>query len=110
MMDLAFVIEEEGIQIPLHRKIGGQYNADGLWVNETTQDTTIVAVVQPAKGAQLLDLPEGERADARYFLWTPATLALDDVVNYGDANYRVSFVWPRPDGGFTRAAVGLIGG
>lgn len=108
IVDLGPVIDAEGVFVSLKQKSGGSYNADGDWASEIVTSSTIVAVIQPAMGTKLLDLPEGEREQAKYFLWTRSSLALDDVVNYGGSDYRVSFVWPRPEGGFIRAALGLM--
>lgn len=106
MFDLGFVVDAEAVPVTL-RTQGGDYDAGGKWVPTTAVDTTILATVQPTGGKQLLDLPEGLRSEAKYALWTRSALALDDVVIYGGANYRVIFAWPRPEGGFYKVALGL---
>lgn len=109
MIDLGeYAVDPEAVSVMFRRKSGGAYNDDGDWVGEVLTDTVGLATVQPAMGRKLEDLPEGERNEAKYFLWTREALALDDVVIYGGEQLRVIFVWPRPDGGFTRAALGRL--
>ena len=109
MIDLGDIIDAEAISVSLERKTGGSYNDDGEWQGEVIAPETIRAVLQPATGRQLQDLPEGERTDARFFLWTRSALVSDDVIVYGGERYRIVFDWPRPEGGFTKAAIGKIG-
>ena len=108
IIDLGEVIDAEGVFMNYTSPESGSYNLDGEWVGVAGAAEQIIGVIQPAKGRQLLDMPEGVRAEARFFLWTRKSVALRGIVNYGGANYKVVFVWPRPDGGFTRAAVGLM--
>lgn len=107
MMDLSFVIAFQKQQnVTLLSKSGGRYNQDGEWVDEATTETAITAAIQPATGNKLLDLPEGERSEAEFFLWTKTPLVVDDLIVYNGDRHRIIFVWVRPDGGFTRAVVG----
>lgn len=109
MIDLGEVIDAEAnADLTLRRKSGGSYNDAGRWVNEILTDVPARAVVQPATGQKLMDLPEGDRNEARFFLWMREALALDDIVVYAGQSYRTVFVWPRPEGGYTRAAIGLM--
>ena len=106
---LADIVLEEAVPISLRRKSGGGYDVNGEWTGEVETVSTIQATIQPVTNANaLLSLPEGEREDVRYFLWTTEALALDDVVTYGGDDYRISRLWVRPEGGFTKAAVGLL--
>lgn len=109
MIDLGFVIEDEtNAEIEIWRKSGGSYNDAGRWVGEnTTKQPGVKVVIQPATGQKLMDLPEGNRDEARFFLWTLEALATDDVVVYRGRQYRVVFVWERNEGAYTRAAIGL---
>jgi len=106
MIDLADAIEAEAVPIQILRKSGGSYDSKGLWVGEQRTPENATAVVQPATGSKLLDLPEGERFEAQFFLWTRSALTLDDVVIHDGKEHRILFVWPRPEGGFTRAVLG----
>ncbi len=106
-MDLGFVIEAEAVPITLSRKGGGSY-VSGKWVASADLTTPTTGTIQPTTGRQLAGMPEGVRSEARYVLWTRSALALDDVVIYGGANHRVIWMWPRPEGGFNRAALGLL--
>lgn len=108
LVDLWEVIEPEAVTVQIERKTGGGYNDDGEWTGEVITPTDIQAVVQPATGAKLNDLPEGERASAEYFLWSNEALVLDDVIIYGGSRYRITSVWPRPEGGFYRAVLGKM--
>lgn len=108
ILDLGPIIDQEAVSVTLRSKSGGAWNDDGEWAGETTADTAILAVVQPATGQKLQDLPEGERNDAEFFLWTRSDLALDDLILYAGKTHRVIHRWPRPEGGFTRAAIGRL--
>lgn len=108
MIDLGLLaVEEESVPVTVFAKVAGSYDADGDYVPASPTEVIINAAIQPTSGRQLLDLPEGIRAEARYMLWSRSALALDDVVLYGGSRYRVIFLWPRPDGGYTKAALGL---
>lgn len=102
------VIDPEAQQVIWRTKSGaGAYDDGGNWQDAPfAPDQLINAVVQPAAGTALRDLPEGERKEAQYFLWTQSAVALDDIVIYGGNEYRIVFIWPRPEGGYTRAAMG----
>ena len=106
MIDVAEAIDGEAGPVQILRKSGGTYSGKGKWVGEVATPEPAMAVVQPATGAKLLDLPEGERSEAQFFIWSRSDLTLDDVVVYGGKNYRILFAWPRPEGGFTRAVLG----
>lgn len=87
----------------------GSYNDDGEWVPGSSVSTTIKAVVQPVKGNQLMDLPEGIRTEAGWIAWSRADIAVDDRIANNGVTYRVLFVWPRDqDGDFYRAALGKV--
>jgi hypothetical protein len=92
----------------LSRQVGGSYNDGGVWVPASPVVSAIDAMIQPARGVQLIDLPEGIRAEAGFFLWTRSALTVGDRITHSGAIYRVLFVWLRADGGFTRAALGLL--
>lgn len=106
MMDLGWVVDAEAVPIALEQQIGA-YNADGKWVISGNQLVATQGTVQPATGRQLMDLPEGVHTEARFLLWTRSVLAEGDIVGYAGARYRVVFLWPRPEGSFYRAALGL---
>ena len=106
MIDLGPTIEALAGPIQILRKSGGSYDSQGKWVGELSTPEAATAVVQPATGSKLLDLPEGERFEAQFFLWTRSPVTLDDMVVYDGKKHRILFVWPRPDGGFSRAVLG----
>lgn len=108
-MDISFVIEAEAnATVSIERKAGGAY-VSGKWVPAApTIEADVRVVLQPTSGRELRDLPEGLRVEAKYSLWLQGTVALDDVVIYGGKRYRVIFLWERPEGSFTKAALGLV--
>jgi len=109
-MDISFVIEAEAnATVSIERKTGGAYNSGGKWVPSapTVQDGVAV-VIQPTSGRELRDLPEGLRIEAKYSLWSQGPVALDDVIVYAGRRHRVIFLWERPEGTFTKSALGLI--
>lgn len=107
MLDLGFVIDAEAVPISI-MSTGGGYDADGIWQPAAPVTTATRGTIQPANGRQLMDMPEGVRTEARYLLWTRSALAEGDTVLYGIMRYRVVFLWPRPEGSFYRAALGLM--
>ncbi|MCZ7974363.1 hypothetical protein O9X80_07655 [Agrobacterium salinitolerans] len=91
------------------RLAAGGYNDDGEWVDGVPTPADIKAVVQPVKGAQLMDMPEGIRTEAGWIIWSRSDIALDDRITSNGINYRVLFVWDRDqDGEFYRAALGRL--
>lgn len=109
MIDVAIAIDGESR--PLQRGIkSGEWSEPygGVWLPDAVTWTDIRGAIQPAKGVQLMDLPEGLRQEARWLVWSRAELLLDDLIKDGAISYRVMFIWPRREGGFTRAAAGLL--
>jgi len=101
-------IDRRAIPVQITRRAAGAYNADGEFIEGASSTDTIRAAIQPASGRQLMDLPEGIRTEARWLLWSRSDLSLDDRITAQGLTYRIMFVWPRLDGGFTRAALGLL--
>lgn len=108
MIDVAIAIDGEAVNVSLMRLAAGDYDADGNWIDGTSTTSTIRAAIQPASGRQLMDLPDGIRNEARWLVWSRSELRLDDTIGHGGSNYRVMHVWPRMEGGFHRAALGLL--
>lgn len=104
---LNLAILAEAVEVG-HVVTGGAYGTDGKWVASHSEPAPIMATVQPASGRQLMDMPEGLRTEARYFLWSGAALLVDDVVIYVGQRYKVIYTWPRRGDSFTRAALGLM--
>lgn len=87
----------------------GSYVTGGIWVPENAEPVPIKAVVQPASGNQLMDVPEGIRTEARWLAWSRSELLVDDTVTVSSVSYRVLYAWPRTlDGQFHRAALGRL--
>lgn len=108
MIDVALAIDGEAVNVSLKRNAAGHYDQNGKWIPGVPSTSTIRAAIQPASGRQLEDLPDGIRNEARWLVWSRAEIRLDDVITHGTSSYRVMFVWPRADGGFHRAALGLL--
>jgi hypothetical protein len=106
MIDVAIAIDGEAKNVTLTTRAAGSYDADGNWVAGTATATTIRAAIFPASGNALKDMPEGIRTEAGWLLWTRSAVAVDDLITDGSIIYRVLFAWPRPEGGFYRAALG----
>jgi len=98
----------EAIQVTWERYAGGSYTADGRWVKDNKTSSTIRAAVQPAQGRALQDVEEGVRDKTQYFLWTEHKVANGDVIVYDGKPHRIVQTWPRPQDGFTKAAMGLM--
>lgn len=109
MIDVAIAIDGEAVNVSLTREgAGGYWNDDGDRVPGGPSTSTIRAAIQPASGRQLEDLPDGIRNEARWLVWSRAEIRLDDVITHAGSGYRVMHIWPRLDGGFWRAAAGLL--
>lgn len=114
MIDVAIAIDGEAVNVTLTRDAPGHYDQTpgsstfGNWIKGAPAASTIRAAIQPASGRQLMDLPDGIRNEARWLVWSRSEIRLDDVIGHGGSNYRVMHVWPRMEGGFHRAALGLL--
>jgi len=108
MINVALAIDGEAVNVSLKREAAGHYDGDGNWVPGSATTSTIRAAIQPASGRQLEDLPDGIRNEARWLVWSRAEIRLDDVITHAGSGYRVMHVWPRMDGGFWRAAAGML--
>lgn len=107
MINLWDHIKAEAVPVTWTPKGEGDYNSDGDFVPASTVATSILAVVQPATGNKLTDLPEGIRTEAQYLLWTDQPVDEDDEITHSDTTYRILYLWPRSaEGGFRRAAMG----
>lgn len=105
----ANAIDRRAWAVTRTRATEGAYNDDGEWVPGSSVSTTIKAVVQPVKGNQLMDMPEGIRTEAGWIAWSRSNMAVDDRITNKGVIYRVLFVWPRDqDGAFYRAALGKV--
>ena len=108
MIDVAVAIDGEAVNVTLTRAGPGGYNDDGEWVEGAPTTITIRAAIQPARGNQLMDVPEGMRTEARWLLWSRSEVKVDDTITAGGISYRVMHLWPRMEGGFYRAAIGRL--
>lgn len=106
MIDVAIAIDGEAVTVSRTRRAAGSYTDTGDWVDGAATSSNIRAAIQPVKGNQLMDMPEGIRTEAGWMLWSRSEVALNDVISSKSITYRVIFVWPRDEGLFWRAALG----
>lgn len=110
-MDVAFAIDSEAVDVVRHgiAAADGAYDDEtGKWVPGVAVDSTIAATIQPATGRNLIDAPEGVRTDARFAAWSRVAIVENDEITYAGDRYRVIWVAPRPQDGFTKAALGKL--
>jgi hypothetical protein len=68
-------------------------DVDGNWVEGATVESPILVVPpQPANGADLQFLPDGEREYVHKKCWTESDLLLEDVLEINGAEYKVVLV------------------
>jgi hypothetical protein len=108
MIDVAVAIDGEAVNVSRIRNIPGAHNDDGEFVPGGPNTSTIRAAIQPVKGNQLMDMPEGIRTEAGWIAWSRSDMLVDDRITSGAITYRVLFTWPRAEGGFYRAALGRL--
>lgn len=117
MIDVAIAIDGEARNVSLTTIGDGHYNDDGDWVAGVPEPRTIRAAIFPnsraeggnsTSGDALKDGPEGIRTEAGWLIWSRHEIKVNDVIADGSVIYRVLFAWPRPEGGFHRAALGRM--
>lgn len=108
MIDVAIAIDGEARNVTLTTRAAGAHNADGDFVPGSATSTTIRAAIFPASGNQLRDMPDGIRTEAGWVCWSRSALAVDNQITADGIAYRILFAWPRPEGGFHRAALGRV--
>lgn len=109
MRQAGSAIDRRAWAVTRTRASAGAYNGNGEWVPGADVATPIKAVVQPVKGNQLMDMPEGIRTEAGWIAWSRSEIVVNDRIVNGGVTYRVLFAWPRTsDGDFYRAALGKV--
>lgn len=104
-----FGIDRRAWVVSRSRISAGSYDGNGNYVPGSIFNSAIKAVVQPVKGAQLMDMPEGIRTEAGWIIWSRSDIAINDRITDDGVTYRVIFLWPRNrDGEFYRAALGRL--
>ncbi|CTQ67129.1 phage head completion protein [Roseibium alexandrii] len=107
MLDVSLAVGALAKTVVLKTRDAGEYDQNGNWIAGAETSQNIQATVQPMRGRQLEDLPEGIRTEAKWLIWSRWDLAVDDHIETGGETYRVMYVWPREEGGFTRGVLGL---
>lgn len=108
LLNVGIAIDAFAVSVTRTRRAAGSYNADGVWVEGAPTATALNAAIQPVSGRELKDMPEGIRTEAKYIAWSRSDLVIDDTIAHKGSNYRVMFVWPRDEGVFYRAILGLL--
>lgn len=107
-MDVAEAIDGEAVAVK-YRTVAPSFDqSTGKTAKLPTVPVEIRAVIQPASGRQLMDVPEGVRTEARYLAWSRAALVEDGQILYFGEWFRIVYSWPRPQDGFYRAAIGRL--
>lgn len=108
MIDVAIAIDNFAVNVSLKSKATGSYDDGGNYVEGSETTEQISATIQPIKGIELKDLPEGIREEAKWIAWSRHDLENDDVIVHENVEYRVMYIWPRSLGNYTRAAIGMV--
>ena len=108
MRQAAAAIDRRAIPMTRTRQGADTYTTGGDLIPGASTTTPIKAVIQPATGNKLMDVPEGVRTEAGWFVWSRSELAVDDRITNKGVTYRALFAWPRDEGGFYRAALGKV--
>lgn len=113
----ALAIDMTAVTVTLRRAgSDGYWNDDGEWIPGGEVTSTIRATMQPASfggagssmGLQLKDLPDGVRIEAGWLAWSRTEIRVNDEIDHAGMSFRVAHVWPRREGGFYRAALGML--
>ena len=104
----AAAIDRRAIPMTRVRQAADTYDTGGNLIPGASTTTPIKAVIQPATGNKLMDVPEGVRTEAGWFVWSRSEMAVDDRITNKGVTYRVLFAWPRDEGEFYRAALGKV--
>lgn len=108
MRQSANAIDRRAIPMTRARQAADTYDTGGNLIPGASTTTPIKAVIQPATGNKLMDVPEGVRTEAGWICWSRSEIAVDDRITHKGVTYRVLFAWPRDEGEFYRAALGKV--
>lgn len=86
------------------------------WVDGAQSSDVIRAAVHAPTQQDIRDLPEGIVVDVRWTMWTRAALRVSDddtgvptdEFEWQGERYHILHIWPRREGGYTKAALGVI--
>lgn len=104
MMDVAEAIDEEGTTVTFRTFAPDTYN-HGKLVPGAATPGSLWAMIQPASGRTMSDVPEGLRVEVAYVGWSRTAVAVDNEIDYGGETYRVGWVKPWPMGNYTKFAM-----
>jgi hypothetical protein len=108
-MDVALAIDAEAVTVQWFASIGaGSYGTDGKWSPGSGTSTDIQAAIQPATGRNLVDAPEGIRAESDFAIWTRSAIVLNQQIAYDGERYKIIWLAPRPQDGFRKGALGKV--
>jgi len=89
--------------------VGGYTGAHDEWVEGAPAVGTIQAVIHAPSQQDIRDLPEGIVVDVRWTMWTRAEInPASDEIEWQGERHRILHIWPRLEGGYVKAALGVI--
>nr|QIG67145.1 hypothetical protein EVB34_040 [Rhizobium phage RHph_TM26] len=104
MIDVAEAIDEEAVQVAWRTFAADTYSHGNLVPGAATP-STLWAMIQPASGRTMSDVPEGLRVEVALVGWSRTSVAVDNEIDYGGETYRVGWVKPWPMGNYTKFAM-----
>ena len=108
MINIGIAVDYFSRGLEIERNKGGSYDARGNFDANSGVTAKLNGSIQPMRGRDLNDMPEGIREEARLILSTTGKVENDDTVIDGGTKYRVIYIWPSTLGHYTRAALGLL--
>ncbi len=116
----ATAIDRRAQPVEVRQWAGGSY-VDGIFHQGSPDHIEIRAFITAASANDIQHaqrvMPEGDFSTAEWVIWTRFALNIaDDGLNprsaaevfWRDEWHRVQYVWPRPEGGFTKAILRAI--
>ena len=105
-LNVAFAIDLWQEDVVLKTRGPNTYNSTGDIAVSYLPDVTIKAMVVPATGKTLQEVPEGMRDEAQLVLWTRVDLTTDDEIEYLNDRYRLLTVEKWTQGAYNKAILG----
>lgn len=106
MIDIAVRFFSRNLTLKTHG--ASSYDINGNAIADVVSQSPIRGSIQPAKGRDLMDMPEGVRNEASHVLSTTTQVQNDQFIVDGVNEYRIVYVMPSALGHYTRAGLGLI--
>ena len=84
------------------------YNDVGDLIDRPDRRSKLNGSIQPARGRDYLDMPEGARSETSLILSTTDKVQKNDVIIDGKRRYKVVHIFEATLGQYTRAGLGLL--